>query len=700
MKLFRLIVAALCCLLSVPSFADLGIGQGASSTSSATSLINRTLIGVIGHSFDTYRLISKQPIVSIQVVAGGGTCTPQCATVITQTDAGALGPAQTCTQVAFTAPPAQGATSGTITVAQSNGSHTLVFTDGELRAVTISGTTSITWSGGLANAVQVNASMDACSVPGTIRIDGMGSPFDVGFAAFYCIVQQQEVTVAGGMISTYSCPTSIAVGSYTPGAGYGTGWIYDMGAGGSVGSYAAGWEAVARALSGNAFAIPPSYVFGMNGGRLCDAATANTGCSGVTGSPAGDLGCLGWAKAQVAYLKSKNKPLPQYDILQLGVNDALASSPVITLSTMESVTLPCLQYLVGQGIKPIFAPVAGGGSGALSFPNQTLKVQGYNLWAQSIAQSGLINTFIVDPRIKDPASVTGANLARDMLASSVHLDTANGEIDYARSFLAMMGNLLPAQITTPRNWGDQFGVTNNPTGFISIVSGSDYGVFTATAGSINLTSSAQAIGTVGGGSGGGGQVQALFNGSGGTVTAQIVARPDTNADGTPKNGFCALFTFPAGTYTVGSQVNVWIADLGGSFLHAGTQYNTGDALQFESEIIVSSTNLSGTPGIPHTQLQYNNGSGIDFSFDTLGGPTSGNNTADSTQPGILAADWDVTSVRFDVPSTDSSGFFRPVEILPIAGTTTGAISEYVCNSGIRKLNLNLNSAGQQLGEPF
>lgn len=452
--------------------------------------------------------------------------------------------------------------------------------------------------------------------------------------------------------------TGIPNGTYSSSVP-GLGWIYDMGTGGATGGYSTNWLSVARMTMGNAFALPPSYVFGVNGGRI------------IGGQITGDIGLSGWVTALLT-----KTPKPAWTVIDQGINDCGNNS----LSSMESTYLTQVKRLRTANIFVLAAFVLGGSNTTLSV-NECARA--FNLWLLEQAQAGILYTFDPTKRTLDPTSTTGTTLTRDFDQSDtnhVHLN-ANGSIDVAHSMSDQYKLILPALKTSAISAADQIDATNNPYGtFTTLSSSIPSGVFQGTAGSINLTGSLQTIGGI----------QILdFSTNSNTITAAVSARTDTNPDGSTVVGSELVITFPSGTY--GSPTGVLIYCSTGSnglISSGGSTYSASSYIQMESDVEIDTANLSGTPYIPQLNLTEQDGSGNAIVVNTFGDSLA---VLNSATPGLAAGSYQLITPAF--LTRPASSFIQPAIQLRMAGTTTGAIIYRIRSMSVR----NVDPVN---GEPF
>jgi len=412
------------------------------------------------------------------------------------------------------------------------------------------------------------------SVGDTIRVNGLGSPYDgiwrvsalsqPGGTNYATYTYNNPAAVGTAAVATFNVPLASAYAYYQGSSGAGAGYL---GSGGIV------WAMI---LSKRAFCIPASYLYAYSGGTIIGGGD--------------DPGLATYVTRMLA-----KSPAPQYVYIDLGINDMTQTSATYALSNLQSVVTASMSRLLSAGIIPIMMairPVQASASYSLTNLQVNKKTKQYNKWLQNYCRQ--VGAIYVDSNslsrdVNSTNAAVGGDLAR-IYKDFVHVGGFGGKKD-GTAINAVLSKVLPPNGSPALTAADAFDATYNVTGSIAPtintgVATVPSGIFTQTITDTALTTTAVLFDSV--------YVKAIGAGTS-AVTAGIQASTATGPDGTLLPGFELVLKFGAGTGP--KTVYIYLNNANGTITTAANTYSAGDSVQAEMEVNIPSSGvtISGNP---------------------------------------------------------------------------------------------------------
>jgi lysophospholipase L1-like esterase len=414
----------------------------------------------------------------------------------------------------------------------------------------------------------------SAAVGDTIRINGLGSPYDgiwrvtalsqPGGTNYATYTYNNPAAVGTAAVATFNVPVATAYAYYQGSSGAGAGYL---GSGGIV------WGMI---LSKRAFCVPASYIYAYSGGTI------------IGGND--DPGLATYVTQMIA----KN-PAPQYVYIDLGINDMTQTTATYSLANLQSVVTASMTRLLSAGIIPVMMairPVQASASYAITNLQVNKKTKQYNKWLQNYCRQ--VGAVYVDSNslsrdVNSTNAAVGGNLAR-IYKDFVHVGGFGGKKD-GTAINAVLSKILPPNGSPALTAADAIDATYNVTGSIvpvinTGVSSVPGGIFTQAIADTALTTTAVLFDSV--------YVKAIGAGTS-AVTAGVQASTATGPDGTLLPGFELVLKFGAGTGP--KTVYIYVNNANGTITTAANTYSAGDSLQAEMEVSIPSSGvtISGNP---------------------------------------------------------------------------------------------------------
>jgi len=414
----------------------------------------------------------------------------------------------------------------------------------------------------------------SASVGDTIRVYGLGSPFDgiwrvtalsqPGGTNYATYTYNNPAAVGMSVVGAFNVPVGSAYAYYQGSSGSGAGYI---GSGGIV------WAMI---LSKRAFCVPASYLYTYSGGTI------------IGGND--DPGLATYVTRMLA-----KSPLPQYVYIDLGINDMTQTTATYSLANLQSVVTASMTRLLSAGIIPVMMairPVQASASYSLTNLQINKKTKQYNKWLQNYCRQ--VGAIYVDSNslsrdVYSTNAAVGGDLAR-IYKDFVHVGGFGGKKD-GTAINAVLSKTLPPNGSPALTAADAIDSTYNVTGSIVPVINTGVasvpgGIFTQVVADTALTTTAVLFDSV--------YVKAIGAGTS-AVTAGVQKSTATGPDGSLLPGYELVLKFGAGTGP--KNVYIYVNNANGTITTGSSTYSNGDIVQAEMEVSIpaSGVTLTGSP---------------------------------------------------------------------------------------------------------